>query len=112
MVGMTEQEIIARFYEDIKTTHNVDWYRKLLELPKRSTYGEFFAVLPEPLGSYAVNETRQKFDKPTTLSCVFDGGFLWSETKHGNVWRRLHAFVNRDYGDKVVPTVEELLDGK
>lgn len=108
-MGMTEEELVKLWYDDIQQLSDASWFDKLFELPNGSTYEQFFAVLPEPLGSYAVDETRKKFNQSTTLQYVFDQGFLWSAAKHGKVWRKLHSLVNHRKDVTKVPTVEELL---
>jgi len=92
---MTEEEIIARFYEDIKTHKEEDWFHRLFELPSESTYGEFFDVLPEPFREYAMKECIKSLDNPIKLETVFDHGFIWNQCKHGDRWGRLHNMVTK-----------------
>jgi len=94
---MTEEELVKRFYEDIKqTSESGTWFTKLFEFPdNRATYREFFDVLPEPLREYAYSDTTKKMvlGSSVNLTTIFNTGFFWSACDRGKVWRRLNGKV-------------------
>ena len=116
---MTDQELIEAFYADIRreAEHTVDpeWLYDLFNFKDHeATYREFFELLPEPLRSYAFEETCQvdHMESIVDLEDLFDYGFVWHRSKHGQVWRELNSIVGKlldDYDKMTIPTVEELL---
>jgi len=110
---MTDQELLKRFYDDIKQSSDPSWFDNLFKFPKhQATYRQFFEVLPEPLRGYALEECESELTITNNLADVFDQGFTWSEATHGKAWNRLYRAIDgRLHGrDTNMPTVDYLLE--
>ena len=97
-----EQELLEKFYEDIKNNEDTLEYvlEKLVQQRKNKIrYTELFDMLPAEIKECAYAETRindgvveEKYKTSTPID-LFNTCFDWRDSQHGGFWYHMHAYL-------------------
>jgi hypothetical protein len=88
-------DLLKAFYSDIEEQHSVskspfDGKDNRFMLTPR----EAFEMLPQDIRDHAYSECRTGLDREYYLGEIFNVGFHWLTSKHGDYWRKLHHHIN------------------